>query len=329
MQSKALYGINNHILTAVFPISRRKTLPSKRGMKIMRKKKIIITMLLVFLIGVLGLVLGGCTINNDAVTKYTVEEDHAVLTKFKGTSTMKDFVVLDEFEGKPVTKIGEFALATAEYLQTIHIGKNVKEIDIWAFSSSLELTEFTIDEANTNFAVKDGVLYTKDMKTLVAYPNKNKHTPFTVVPNEKDPEKPFTKYNFKMPDSVITIKANAFYKCNSLYFVTLSSKLEIIEERAFLKCWNIETMPFPDSLKKIMEDGCSYLGSLTDCFIPKSVEYLGDHALFGISNEKIKAIRFERANLDGIEVVGKQWRPYNSTGFGKIPLAFNETREVK
>jgi hypothetical protein len=42
----------------------------------------------------------------------------------------------------------------------------------WAFTNNSGLTEFRVDEENAQFSAVDGVLFSKDMKTLLYYPSK-------------------------------------------------------------------------------------------------------------------------------------------------------------
>ena len=56
-------------------------------------------------------------------------------------------------------------------LRSVHFPSTVEQITGGAFLSNTGLEEFTVDGENKTFAAVDGVLYSKDMKTLVAVPN--------------------------------------------------------------------------------------------------------------------------------------------------------------
>ncbi len=73
-------------------------------------------------------------------------------------------------EEKPVTSIKEFAINGDGYIKTIYIGKNVTEIDGKAFYSCWALQKIIVDEENPNYCDIDGVLYSKDKKTVICYP---------------------------------------------------------------------------------------------------------------------------------------------------------------
>ncbi|MBQ6020021.1 MAG: leucine-rich repeat protein [Clostridia bacterium] len=95
-------------------------------------------------------------------------------------------------ETKPVTKIREYAFNCDETLQTVYIGKNVKEIDGKSFYTCRALRRIVVDPANENYCDVDGVLFTKDKKTVICCPiarNKDQKMSFIA-------EKLIDKYGF-------------------------------------------------------------------------------------------------------------------------------------
>ncbi len=70
------------------------------------------------------------------------------------------------------------------YLETLHIGKNVKNLfvtflnyQIWGFEN---LQNISVSKDNPYFSAKDGVLYNKDFSFMYIYPSNSKNTTFTV-----------------------------------------------------------------------------------------------------------------------------------------------------
>lgn len=108
--------------------------------------------------------------------------------------------------------IEESAL-TLHNVQSLYIPKNVSNIHKYAFSLTYTLTAYTVDSENSNYTDVDGVLYTKDMTQLVAYPDNHPATTFTVPDTvvEMTSSMLHTSRNLKilnLPASVTTIWSN-------------------------------------------------------------------------------------------------------------------------
>lgn len=84
-------------------------------------------------------------------------------------------------------------------LTTINLNY-VTEIEAYPFSGSY-IREFIVPVANSNFSVKDGILFNKKQTTLVAYP----------MGLMKDYEPNGQGSSYVIPNSVETIRAYAFY----------------------------------------------------------------------------------------------------------------------
>ena len=124
----------------------------------------------------ISLLFSGCSavstflgIESDEI-EYTIENGEAVVTKVPNKVSITKIVIPDEYEGVPVTKINDFAAVNLEYVTEITIGKNVKEIGPWAMENNQHVTAFNVDDNNAFLCDVDGVLYSKDMKTLLFYP---------------------------------------------------------------------------------------------------------------------------------------------------------------
>lgn len=101
-----------------------------------------------------------------------------------------------ELDGYPVTEIRNLYRLRAEEVvlpeslevfggfyrcstKRVHLPKNVKTVYSLSYKCALE--EITVDEENPYFTAKDGVLYSKDMTTLIHFPE-NKSMSEYVVP---------------------------------------------------------------------------------------------------------------------------------------------------
>lgn len=208
-------------------------------------------------------------------SEYSVEG--WVLFGFNGNNSTKevhiDFVRDEDGNNpdssKPVSAVGKFTMNTDEYVEVIHIGKDVKYIDETSFFYCKELKAIEVDEANEYYTSVDGVLYTKDMKKLMVYPIKKVETSYTI------------------PEGVERIGACAFYKNETLTEVNIPSTLKEIGDMAFFKCEKLSLVTLPDGLEKIGSDAFSYCQEMKPVmFIPGSVKEIGSFAFYSCSNLK-------------------------------------------
>jgi len=107
------------------------------------------------------------------------------------------------------------------------------------------------------FVVHDGIVYTSDMKTLVAG-----------LPSKKE---------VVIPEGVMEIHANAFYRCN-IESVTMPDSLEVIDTCAFQECKNLSTVKFGNGLTRICERAFSYCKNLKEIVLPDRLERMDSYA---------------------------------------------------
>ncbi len=139
------------------------------------------------------------------------------------------------------------------HLSTLTISSNVSIITSTSFRYG-EFEEFLVSSGNSYFKAVNGVLYTKDGKCLIKYPD------------YKGGE------SFAVPSGVTSISDNAFEYANYLKNVTLPSTLTRIGYDSFYYCWYLEKIYIPRSVTYI--DNCAFVGD-TDLV---SVYYGGSSA---------------------------------------------------
>lgn len=177
-----------------------------------------------------------------------------------GTPRDAEIMIPSEYDGKPVTGIGKGALSTCGEVVGITIPEGITAIGDEAFSgcrslveiaipdsvSSIgkdvfswcgSLTTITVGENNGAYTSIDGILYSKDEKSLIRYPSAKSGETFTV------------------PDTVLSISAHAFEGCESLASVTVPNSVSSIGLGAFERCLSLEsiTLPFVGSKAEIDE----------------------------------------------------------------------------
>ena len=229
-------------------------------------------------------------------------------------STIRDTVTIpDDVDGVPVTVISDFSVCNAETLRVINIGKNVREIGAWAMTNNQKLQAFNVSPENEYFTSIDGVIYTKDLETLVAYPPAKgvDISDDNVVLDDS------AGLSYTIPDGVRVIRSKAFYKCGHLEEINLPDSLEIIEEKAFHYCSAVKGFTLPEGLIEIGKDAFAYCWSedFTELSIPASVERIGEYAMYNtnaIVTIYVNKTESEVAALEESGAWGKKWYPTNN-----------------
>lgn len=223
----------------------------------------------------------------DNKVQYQVIDNEVHIVKYTDSTERTVIEVPDEIDGVPVTAIDDFSLFNAESLETIKIGKNVKEIGPWSMTNNYHLKEFVVDEANPYFCSVDGVLFSKDMKTIIYFPpgkGINGYDGFGTATN-------FTTY--EIPEGVETVGTKCFYKCYYIEEIKIPSTVKRIEEKAFHRVSKLNKLELPEGLEFIGKDAFAYcfsenyksdtnpdLPESTEIVIPSTVKEIGEYAFF-------------------------------------------------
>ena len=263
--------------------------------------------LAVLLIAVVGF--ASCSQKQDGMN-YKETEGGWAITGYTDKTTVKELTVPDEIDGVPVVRIEDFGICNAESLTKITIGKNVSSIGGWAMTNNQHLTEFAVDPANAYFTAVDGVLFSKDGKTLIYYPC-GRNITFDKYGRTEDT----TEY--RIPDGVETVSTKAFYKCYYVNVTYIPDSVTRIEEKAFHRASAMKGLALPPRLEHIGKDAFAYAFEASDeqekldLTIPASIKEIGEYAFFncdGIGSVNVLA-RKEDVTL------GNKWEP---TSKGKI-----------
>ena len=156
--------------------------------------------------------------------------------------------------------IGNFVFVRCLSLESVSIPASVESIGVEVFQDCRALPEIAVAEENEYYRAVDGVLFTKDLSTLVAYPCGNSAASYTV------------------PDGVGKIDVGAFRGCDTIESVVLPDGVSLIDELAFSWCSNLKSVSIPNSVTSIGDDAFFDCSSLTSVTIPNSVTSIGDRA---------------------------------------------------
>ena len=181
-----------------------------------------------------------------------------------------------------VTTIGDYAFKDCKSLTSVTIPSSVTTIGRSAFSGSgltsvtipsavtaignnafKSLENITVDSRNPSYASIEGILFDKNIKTIIQYPTGKKAGAYTI------------------PSSVTTIGDDAF-SGSRLTSVTIPSSVTTIGEAAFEYCKSLTSVTIPSSVTTIGDSTFSRSG-LTSVTIPSSVTTIGDSMFSGSS----------------------------------------------
>jgi hypothetical protein len=126
-----------------------------------------------------------------------------------------------------VTTISKDAFNTCSSLTEIVIPASVTTIDPTGFQECAKLEKFTVAKDNPKYSSVDGFLLSKDKKTLVSFPPAKANTYYTML-----------------PPTIETIGKQAFYFVQALENVTIPEKVNKIEDFAFDRVANLNTIAF-------------------------------------------------------------------------------------
>ncbi len=190
--------------------------------------------------------------------EFEIYDGYASL-KYVSDEDIEEFTVPETVSGLPVVGFEYGAFRNCSKLKKLTLSKNIAVVD-WLSLAEAAMNEIAVAEDNENFTVADGLLYTKDMKTLVACP----------------PESGITEV--KLSDKTEKIASGAFVCCKTLKKVEMTDNVKTIEQCAFFGCEALESINLSNSLDRIYPytfAGCFALKELT---IPESVETIENPA---------------------------------------------------
>ncbi|MDR2632807.1 MAG: leucine-rich repeat protein [Treponema sp.] len=192
-----------------------------------------------------------------------VGEKGVTIKKYKGKAQRVNIPAV--IDGSPVVEIGSSAFDGCGWLTSISIPAGVTAIGAWAFDGCSGLTSITVDALNTRYSAANGVLFSKDKKTLVRYPAGKTYTSYTI------------------PAGVTAIGDWAFSGCSRLTSISIPAGLTAIGSSAFSGCSGLTSISIPAGVTAIGDLAFSGCGGLTSISIPAGVTSIGYGAFYGCS----------------------------------------------
>lgn len=172
---------------------------------------------------------------------------------------------INKIDLNQVVTIGEQVFFRCPYLTTVDVPATTTSISSNAFEEAGKLQAINVSVENSSYKSQDGVLFSKDGKTLLTYP----------VSNYDLTQKPV----YEIPDGTEEIAVSAFGGSNvNLIEVKMPSSVTTMGEKAFASS-NIKKITLSPNLKTI-SDRAFWLSGIEEITIPAGVESVGLSAFY-------------------------------------------------
>ena len=181
---------------------------------------------------------------------------------FYGCSALKEIDLPESLQ-----IIDDFAFHDCDSLKKIDIPASVQSISMeQAFSNCNNLTEINVAPGNPSYVSQNGVLFTKDLSTLIYYPA-----------GKSDP-------SYTVPEAVTNINNYAFQNNKHITDLGFSTGVKAIGNYAFSGMTKLMNITFPETLLSIGTAAFHYCSNLTSIKFPASLMSLGDYTFESCSN---------------------------------------------
>ena len=143
--------------------------------------------------------------------------------------------------------LGKAAFKGCVSLTSVRIPKSLAEAGIPSpvdqrdkpgpvFEGCSSLASYDVEEGNSLYRSIDGVLFSRDGKTLIKCPEGKVAEVYTV------------------PDGVVTIKSRAFSHCDSIEAIVFSNGVKYIEDSAISDCSRLKSLTLPNDFQRVADE---------------------------------------------------------------------------
>ena len=191
-----------------------------------------------------------------------------------------------------ITQINSRRFLGSSALESVSLPKTITNLGEYAFENCQSLKEILVDDENENFKSTDGVLYTKNMQTLLIYPANRENTGFSI------------------PETVRSFGDYAFDYSQNLENITIPAGLRSMGEYEPFYC--------AKSIKNFdVATGNGYYASKDGCLYSKDLKKLIKYTIAGEDKS---------VTIDGSTIINDS-AFYNSANLEEVVLK-NSVSEI-
>ena len=231
----------------------------------------------------------------------------------------EELVIPAKIEGYPVKKIGEYLCQDMKALKQVSLPEGLEEIEAFAFENCVAMESIVLPKSLTT--IRDSAFFSCNGLTQVAIPEKTKNiedyafyacdnltelsvyqtTDISMIFDLSIVKKVVVEegasfiaesafeyceelVEVKLPSTLNSIKAYAFYGCTALERLELPEGLASIGENAFEECTALCEINLPNSLMLLSEYAFCSCESLEQLVLPDEITSIGDGVFDGCEN---------------------------------------------
>ena len=208
-----------------------------------------------------------------------------------------------------ITDIGNAAFVSCRHLKSLEIPDSVATISENVFYQCVSLASINVSENNQHYMSENGVLFSKDKKTLIKYPQAKTDTEYVI------------------PDSVTTFGDIAFHDCIFLTSITIPDSVTNIGNSVFNSCVNLVSVTIPESVASIGERAFEYCFDLTSVTIlnPDCEIYDSERVFSDDTSKNFSGTIYSYDNSTAQAYAEKYGRKFES--LGKAPENVGKIKE--